>query len=149
LGFGGILWFNSATLAFSVICLATIWKSSSFVALVLFAGLQAIPHEFYEAAEVDGAGAIRKFISVTLPLLAPSICISLVFRTIGALQTFDIPFIMTRGGPGESTVTLGMYIHQNTLEFLDLGYGSTLGLVMFVLSIGATVLYLRQIQATA
>ena len=59
---------------------------------------------------------------------------ALIFRTITALQTFDIPFTMTRGGPGTSTATLAMYIHQNTVDFLDLGYGSALAVVMFVLS---------------
>jgi multiple sugar transport system permease protein len=116
------------------------------MALILLAGLQTIPRSLYEAAEVDGAGRFRQFVEITLPLLRPAIVVALIFRTITALQTFDIPFTMTRGGPGTSTATLAMYIHQNTVDFLDLGYGSTLAVVMFVLSMAATALYLRAMR---
>jgi multiple sugar transport system permease protein len=147
LGFEGVIWFNSANWAFAAICLTIIWKTSSFMALIILAGLQTIPRSLYEAAEVDGAGRLRQFFEITLPLLKPAIVVALIFRTITALQTFDIPFTMTRGGPGTSTATLAMYIHQNTVDFLDLGYGSALAVVMFALSMGVTVVYLRMIRA--
>ncbi|WP_201839918.1 carbohydrate ABC transporter permease [Microvirga zambiensis] len=147
LGFEGVIWFNSAKWAFAAICLTIIWKTSSFMALIILAGLQTIPRSLYEAAEVDGAGRLRQFFEITLPLLKPSIVVALIFRTITALQTFDIPFTMTRGGPGTSTATLAMYIHQNTVDFLDLGYGSALAVVMFALSMGVTAVYLRMIRA--
>jgi multiple sugar transport system permease protein len=143
------IWFNSGVLATGAICVTIIWKSSSFVALILFAGLQTIPRELYEAADVDGAGRLRQFVSVTLPMLRPAIVVAMIFRTITALQTFDIPFTMTRGGPGDATRTLAMYIYQNTVDFLDLGYGSTLAVVMFLLSMAISVIYLRQIRAQA
>lgn len=143
------IWFNSAVLSMAAICVTLIWKTSSFVGLILLAGLQTIPSDIYEAADVDGAGRVRKFFSVTLPLLRPAIVVAMIFRTITALQTFDIPFTMTRGGPGDSTRTLAMYIYQNTVDFLDLGYGSTLAVVMFVISMAATAVYLRQIRAPA
>jgi multiple sugar transport system permease protein len=146
-GIEGIIWFNSADWAFAAICLTIIWKTSSFMALIILAGLQTIPRSLYEAAEVDGAGRLRQFFEITLPLLKPSIVVALIFRTITALQTFDIPFTMTRGGPGTSTATLAMYIHQNTVDFLDLGYGSALAVVMFVLSMCVTMVYLRMIRA--
>jgi multiple sugar transport system permease protein len=146
-GIEGIIWFNSANWAFAAICLTIIWKTSSFMALIILAGLQTIPRSLYEAAEVDGAGRLRQFFEITLPLLKPSIVVALIFRTITALQTFDIPFTMTRGGPGTSTATLAMYIHQNTVDFLDLGYGSALAVVMFVLSMCVTMVYLRMIRA--
>ena len=142
-----IIWFNSAWLAFLAVCLTITWKTSSFVALVLLAGLQTIPGELYEAAAVDGAGPFRRFFSVTLPLLRPSIAVAVIFRMITSLQTFDIPTTMTRGGPGTSTVTLAMYIHQNTIDFLDLGYGSALAVVLFLVSMAVTALYLRQVRA--
>jgi multiple sugar transport system permease protein len=142
-----IIWFNSAWLSFLAICLTITWKTSSFVALVLLAGLQTIPQELYEAASVDGAGVLRRFFNVTLPLLRPSIAVAVIFRMITSLQTFDIPMTMTRGGPGTSTVTLAMYIRQNTIDFLDLGYGSALAVVLFVVSMGVTAFYLRQVRA--
>ena len=145
-GIEGMIWFNSANWAFAAICLTIIWKTSSFMALIILAGLQTIPRSLYEAAEVDGAGRLRQFFEITLPLLKPSIVVALIFRTITALQTFDIPFTMTRGGPGTSTATLAMYIHQNTVDFLDLGYGSALAVVMFALSMCITAVYLRMIR---
>jgi multiple sugar transport system permease protein len=147
LGFEGVIWFNSANWAFAAICLTIIWKDSSFMALIILAGLQTIPRSLYEAAEVDGAGRLRQYFEITLPLLKPSIVVALIFRTITALQTFDIPFTMTRGGPGTSTSTLAMYIHQNTVDFLDLGYGSALAVFMFILSMSVTTVYLRMIRA--
>jgi multiple sugar transport system permease protein len=147
LGLPGVIWFNSANWAFAAICLTIIWKASSFMALIILAGLQTIPRSLYEAADVDGAGRLRQFWEITLPLLRPSIVVALIFRTITALQTFDIPYTMTRGGPGSATATLAMYIHQNTVDFLDLGYGSALAVVMFALSMAVTTVYLRMIRA--
>ncbi|MBB3944546.1 multiple sugar transport system permease protein [Rhizobium skierniewicense] len=146
LGFEGIIWFNSPNWAFAAICLTIVWKTSSFMALILLAGLQTIPRSLYEAADVDGAGRLRQFFEITLPLLKPAIVVALIFRTITALQTFDIPYMMTGGGPGTSTATLAMYIHQNTVSFLDLGYGSALAVVMFVMSMCVTAVYLRMIR---
>jgi multiple sugar transport system permease protein len=147
LGAGGVIWFNSPGWAFSAICLTIVWKTSSFMALIILAGLQTIPRSLYEAAEVDGAGRLRQFFEITLPLLKPAIVVALIFRTITALQTFDIPYTMTRGGPGTSTSTLAMFIHQNTVDFLDLGYGLALAVVMFALSMCVTAVYLRMIRA--
>lgn len=145
-GLPGVIWFNSPNWAFAAICLTIIWKTSSFMALIILAGLQTIPRSLYEAADVDGAGRIRQFWEITLPLLKPSIAVGLIFRTITSLQTFDIPYMMTGGGPGTSTQTLAMYIHQNTVSFLDLGYGSALAVVMFALSMCVTAVYLWVIR---
>lgn len=145
-GIEGVIWFNSPNLAFAAICLTIIWKTSSFMALIILAGLQTIPRSLYEAADVDGAGRVRQFFEITLPLLKPAIVVALIFRTITALQTFDIPYMMTGGGPGTSTATLAMYIHQNTVSFLDLGYGSALAVMMFILSMCVTAVYLRIIR---
>lgn len=146
-GFQPVIWFNSPGWSMAAICLTVIWKTSSFMALILLAGLQTIPRSLYEAADVDGAGKLRQFWEITLPLLRPAIAVALIFRTITALQTFDIPYTMTAGGPGGSTATLAMYIHQNTVSFLDIGYGSALAVVMFLLSMLVTTLYLRLIRA--
>jgi len=143
LGFEPLQWISSPRLAFFAVCLAIVWKASSFMALVLLAGLQTIPDEFYEAAEVDGATRLQKFVQVTLPMLKPAIVVALIFRTITAIQTFDIPFAMTGGGPGDATETLAMYIHKTTIDFLDFGYGSALAVLMFLVSACATSVYLR------
>jgi len=146
IGLEPLQWLSSPTLAFIAISIAIIWKASSFMALILLAGLQTIPRSLYEAADVDGATRWQQFWEITLPMLLPSIFVALIFRTITAIQTFDIPFAMTGGGPGDSTETLAMYIYKTTLDFLDFGYGSALAALMFVLSLVLTSGYLRYTQ---
>ena len=119
------------------------------MALILLAGLQMIPKSLYEAAEVDGASRWQQFGHITLPMLMPSIVVALIFRTITALQTFDIPYTMTKGGPGNSTETLAMLIHKTTIDYLDVGYGSTLAVCMFVLSLCVTAFYLKRVGRSA
>src|SRR5215212_12023818 len=142
-GLSPLPWLTDPTLAFIAICIAIVWKTSSFVALVLLAGLQTIPRSLYEAAEIDGASRWQQFWEITLPMLRPAIVVALVFRTITAIQTFDIPYAMTNGGPGNATETLAMFIHKTTIDFLDLGYGSALAVLMFIVSALATAGYLR------
>ena len=149
LGVEPLAWLTDPNLAIAAICVAIIWKASSFMALMLLAGLQTIPRELYEAAEVDGATRWQKFISITLPMLRPAIMVALIFRTITAIQTFDIPYAMTGGGPGDSTETLAMYIQKTTLDFLDFGYGSALATLMFVISMIVTSGYLRYTRRSA
>ncbi len=143
------MWLLSPNWAFSAICLTIIWKTSSFMALILLAGLQMIPKSLYEAAEVDGASKWLQFWEITIPMLMPSIIVALIFRTITALQTFDIPYTMTKGGPGNATETLAMLIHKTTIEYLDVGYGSTLAVCMFLLSMCVTAFYLKRIGSSA
>jgi multiple sugar transport system permease protein len=144
--FGGTpqIWFNSPVLTMLAILVTTIWKTSSFMALILLAGLQTIPASLYEAAEVDGASRWTQFREITLPLLVPSMLVALIFRTLTAIQSFDIPFSMP--GPGEEAQTLAMYIHLNTVDYLDLGYGSALAVFMFMLSMTTTFVYLRFVR---
>lgn len=144
LGFAPQIWFNSPALTMAAICLATIWKTSSFMALILLAGLQTIPSSLYEAAEVDGASKWVQFREITLPLLVPSMLVALIFRTLTAIQSFDIPYSMP--GPGEETQTLAMYIQINTVDYLDLGFGSAAAVFMFLLSMATTWVYLRYVR---
>jgi multiple sugar transport system permease protein len=143
------MWLLRPGWAFTAICMTIIWKTSSFMALILLAGLQMIPKSLYEAAEVDGASKWQQFWQITIPMLMPSIIVALIFRTITALQTFDIPYTMTKGGPGNSTETLAMLIHKTTIDYLDVGYGSTLAVCMFVLSLFVTAFYLKRIGKNA
>jgi len=143
------MWLLRPNWAFAAICATIIWKTSSFMALILLAGLQMIPKSLYEAAEVDGASKWQQFWQITIPMLMPSIIVALIFRTITALQTFDIPYTMTKGGPGNATETLAMLIHKTTIDYLDVGYGSTLAVCMFVLSLFVTAFYLKRIGKNA
>jgi ABC-type sugar transport system permease subunit len=143
------MWLLRPNWAFAAICITIIWKTSSFMALILLAGLQMIPKSLYEAAEVDGASKWQQFWQITIPMLMPSIIVALIFRTITALQTFDIPYTMTKGGPGNSTETLAMLIHKTTIDYLDVGYGSTLAVFMFLLSMFITAFYLKRVGQQA
>ena len=142
-GVGPMNWLTDPILANTAISIAIIWKSSSFAALVLLAGLQTIPDELYESAEIDGATRWQQFLNITIPMLRPAIVVALIFRTITAIQNFDIPYAMTNGGPGHATETIAMLIHTTTIEALDFGYGSALAVLMFLVSIVVTSGYLR------
>jgi multiple sugar transport system permease protein len=149
LGFDEIMFLLSPGWAFAAVCLTIIWKTSSFVALILLAGLQTIPRSLYEAAEVDGATKLYQFFHITLPMLVPSIAVALIFRTITALQTFDIPYTMVHGGPGNSTTTLAMLINMTTINYLDVGYGSAQAVFMFVISLVISFIYLKFVRGEA
>ena len=143
-GVDGPIWLGRVTPALVAVNVTLIWKTSSFVGLVLLAGLQSIDRGLYEAAEVDGASAWQRFWRITLPLLRPAIAVALIFRTLTAIQAFDVPFAMTRGGPGRALETLGIYVYNTTLT-LDIGYAAALSVALFMLSLGITVFYLRWI----
>ncbi len=143
-GLTGPIWLSRVVPATIAVNLTLIWKTSSFVGLVLLAGLQSIDGGLYEAAKVDGASAWQRFWRITLPLLRPAIAVALIFRTLTAIQAFDVPYAMTRGGPGRALETLGIYIYNTTLT-LDIGYAAALSVALFLLSLGITIFYLRWI----
>jgi ABC-type sugar transport system permease subunit len=140
-----IVWLgSSATLAVVALLILAVWKVNSFCALVLLAGLQSIPRDVYEAASVDGAGAVRQFISVTLPYLRQTIMVILVLRTVESLQAFDIIVGLTNGGPGIATRNLPLYIFEKGLSGAqDFGYSSALAVVLFVIILTFAILYVR------
>ena len=119
----------------------TIWKTSSFMALILLAGLQSIPDHLYEAAEVDGASRIRKFWDITLPLLKPTLLVALIFRTLPAFQAFGLPFGLTEGGPAGATTTLVLFDHQITFNRLAFGQGSAAATVITLIALGIAMIY--------
>lgn len=123
----------------------TIWKTSSFVALILLGGLQSIPLELEEAARVDGASSWQVFWRITMPLLRPAIAVALIFRTLSALQVFDIPYAFRQAG-SLNLETLGMYIQKTTVEFTDFGYGAAVSLSLFILALVITALYIRFVR---
>ena len=139
-----IIWLGSPMLALIALLILAVWKVNSFVALVLLAGLQSIPKDVYEAADVDGAGPVRQFLSITLPFLRPALMVVLVLRTVESLQAFDIIYGLTGGGPANSTQNLPLYIYQQGFgEALNFGYGSAAAVVLFALIFTFAVLYVR------
>jgi len=134
-------------LALLSIMTADVWKTSSFAALIILAGLQTIPGELYEAANIDGATAWQKFRHITLPLIKPALLLALLFRTIDALKVFDLVFVMTQGGPADSTNVLQFYGYKKIFAEGMIGYGSTIAMVVFLLSVGLSLLYIRLLGA--
>jgi len=122
--------------------LADVWKTSPFVALLLLAGLQAIPNELEEALRLEGAGPWQRLRRLTLPLLAPYLLLAALFRLAQALGVFDLIQVLTGGGPASSTESLALYAYLNAMRFLDFGYAATLMLGMFALVLGLSALVL-------
>lgn len=132
-------------LAKVAIIVAEVWKTSSFAGLIILAGLQTIPDELYEAAGIDGAGRWQKFRSITLPLVKPALLLALLFRTIDALRVFDLVFVMTQGGPADATNVLQFYGYKKTFAEGMVGYGSTISVTVFVLSLVLSAVYVRSV----
>lgn len=128
------------------IFVADAWKNVPFVAIILLAGLQVIPPEVYEAARVDGASGGQSFRRVTLPLLRPAILVALVFRTLQAFFVFDVIYIMTGGGPGNSTETLSFLNYQTFIVDTDFGYGGAQALTLVVLALAIAAVYSRVLR---
>jgi multiple sugar transport system permease protein len=127
---------------FAVI-LADVWKTAPFAALLILAGLQTIPEELYESARVDGAGPVRRFFSITLPLLRPAILVVLLFRTIDAFRVFDLVYIMTRARAG--TGVLQYLGYQRLIVETNYGVGSAVAVVVFLLIAVFSVFYVRSV----
>ena len=139
-------WLGDPALALHAAIAMDVWKSTPFVALLLLAGLQAIPRELGHAAALDGAGAWTTFRRVSLPLLAPVILVAAVFRTIDALRVFDAIYVLTGGGPANATETLSIYAYRVLFQMLDFGYGSALAVVMLAITGIAALAYARLLR---
>jgi multiple sugar transport system permease protein len=127
---GDTVWLGSAPQAMIVIIIADVWKTAPFMALLILAGLQVIPGDIYEAAKVDGATAWQRFVKITLPLLTPAILVALVFRTLDALRIFDLPYVLTKGASG--TTTLSLIAQQTFAENRIYGLGAAYSILTFI-----------------
>ncbi|WP_113701872.1 carbohydrate ABC transporter permease [Nonomuraea lactucae] len=136
-------WLAGEWTAWIAIAVADGWKTVPFVAIILLAGLQVIPGDIYEAARVDGSGAWHAFWKLTLPLLKPALMVALIFRTLSALLIFDVIFILTGGGPGDTTETLSYVTWREFLVESDFGGGGAVSVLMLVLSLVIAGAYTR------
>jgi multiple sugar transport system permease protein len=131
----GVDWLGSPATALHAAILVDVWKTTPFVALILLAGLAAIPDSVYEAALVDGAGPLRTFASITLPLLRPALLVALLFRSLDAFRVFDAIYVLTEGGPANATETLSIYAYKTLMRSGDFGYGATLSVATFACAV--------------
>ncbi len=123
-------WFSDGTTAMHALIFAYSWKLVPFVVLILYAALRSIPPDVVESAELDGAGALRLFRHVTLPLILPALTVAILFCAIFSMRAFDVVYLLTRGGPGESTTVLSYYTYAKTFEFGDFGAGSAVSVLL-------------------
>lgn len=145
---GGVAlnWLGDPRLALPGLILADVWRTMPFVAVLCYARLLAIPADIYEAAELDGAGAVATFTRITLPLLSRILMIALLFRTLDALRSFDLMFVLTGGGPAGTTETLTVYAYRSLFQAVQLGLGSAVGVVVFALVMLVAWAYLRALR---
>ena len=136
-----VLWYGEDGYAMATLIFADVWKTAPFMALLLLAGLQVIPEDVYDAAKVDGANAWQRFVRITLPLLRPAILVALLFRTLDALRVFDLPFALTNGANG--TTTLSLHAYNELTKNRLVGEGSALAVLTFVVVMFVSFLYIR------
>jgi len=145
--FFGLSWLGTPKLAFVSILMVSIWQSIGFYIVIYIAGLQSIPQELQEAATMDGAGFVRRFFSITLPLLAPSITISVFLSLTNSIKVFDVILALTGGGPGGSTYSITYDIFRDTFQNNMYGYGTAKAFVLFIVVLLITIVQLRYFKS--
>ncbi len=143
IGMKGPKWLASPDWALPAIMIMSIWRGLGYNMLLFLAGLQGIPNELLEAAEIDGANAVQRFFRITLPLLSPTTFMLVVLSIIGGFQVFEYSYVMTRGGPLYSTLTMVLLIYQRAFETFEMGYASALAYILFVILLVLTVIQFR------
>ncbi|WP_330949505.1 carbohydrate ABC transporter permease [Virgibacillus sp. MG-45] len=139
-GIEGPSWLLNKSTALPAVIIVSVIKNVGLNMILFLTAMQQVPGELYEAAELDGASAFRKFRNVTFPLITPTIFLTMIITTIGAMKIFGQVYVMTRGGPGESTKVLVYYIWETAFKLFDMGYASALAFVLFFILLAFTIL---------
>jgi len=140
---GDVFILNNSLYALLVMILHSFWRSCPFIMLFLSAGMSTIPNEFYEAAKIDGAGKIKSFFHLTLPLTSNQLCIGVLMVTIWTIQDSESVYALTKGGPGYSTETLAVRLFKSSFVNFDLNAGAVIGILLIALSLVFMILYLK------
>jgi multiple sugar transport system permease protein len=151
IGIGPVPWLVEPNWAMVSLCLVGVWKSVPFATVILLAAMQGVPDTLHEAARIDGAGELRRFVSITVPMIRGALTFVVVISIINAFQAFDVVYVLTggNGGPETGTYVLGIMLFQQAFAFLDFGYASALAWVMFAALLTLTVLQLRLARRNA
>ena len=142
-----IPWLRSSSTALWAVILIGIWRASPYFMVIFLAGLQAIPNDFLDAAQIDGANSWQSFLYVKLPLLKPTTLLVIIMSIITAMKVFAVPLIMTNGGPANSTRVLPLFIYQTAFEFFDMGRASAMSIFLFAAVMIITVFQIRLFSA--
>ncbi len=140
IGVGPIDWLGDPHWAMPAIILMAVWKNFGYNMIIFIAGLQNIPAELYEASDIDGAGKVRQFTSITLPMLAPTTLFITIITMIGYFQLFAEPYVMTQGGPLNSTLSLVLLMYQQGFRWWNMGYSAALAFVLFALILAGSLI---------
>ncbi|MFQ6066030.1 MAG: carbohydrate ABC transporter permease [bacterium] len=146
-GFSPVNWTGTPGTALPSVMMADIWEWTPFIALILLAGLQALPQEPFEAGLVDGASSWQTFRYITLPLLSPAMLVALLIRLMDSFKTFDLIFVLTQGGPGMSTEILNYYTYRYGFKFFHLGYASALSWLLLVVVTIISIILVRIVHS--
>ena len=146
LGIDPINWLNDPTAAMFALIIMGVWKTLGVNMVLFSAGLQGIPENYYEAAEIDGAGRWSKFWNITIPLLTPTTFFIMVMSMIASFQVFDIVYVLTSGGPLGSTKVLVFYIYERAFQFFEMGYASAVSYILFALLFILTMLQVKYLK---
>ena len=151
IGIDPIPWLVDPKYAMASLCIVSVWRSVPFATVILLAAMQGVPENLYEAARLDGAGELRQFVSITVPLIRSAVSFVVVISIIHAFQAFDLVYVLTgrNGGPETATYVLGIMLFQHAFAFLEFGYASALAWVMFAILLALTVLQLRLARRNA
>jgi multiple sugar transport system permease protein len=142
LGFSPVHWLTSSRTAMMSIILMDVWKNAGFFMIIFIAALQSVPKNLMEAAIMDGASASRRFFRITLPWISPVVFFAIVYASIGALQVFESVVILTRGGPGDATRSMSLYIVEEAFDSFEIGYAASVAVIMTLVILAITSLQL-------
>src|ERR687890_266972 len=146
-GLDGFAWLSDPNLALMSIIIANVWRGTAFSMILQYAGLQSIPDELYEAAEVDGASTLQSFWYITIPQLRPILMINIILITIFTLNTFDMILVLTGGGPGQATEVLALRTYNVIFQNFSLSGGAVLAVIMLLISLALTLAYRRLLRS--
>lgn len=147
-GIPAVNWLNNPTSAMFALIVMGVWKTFGFNMVLFSAGLQGIPDHYYEAAQIDGAGRWRQFWNITVPLLSPTTFFVLVMSVIGSFQVFDTVYVLTSGGPLNSTKVLVFYLYEQAFKFFDMGYASAVAYLLFAIVFILTLLQIKYLRGS-
>lgn len=139
-------WLTSETWAIPSLAWVAAWKNLGYYVVIFLAGLQSIPKQLYEAARIDGATPLQCFFWITIPMLNPAMLLVVILSTINGFQLFTEPYIMTGGGPANSSLSVVMYIYKNAFQSLDMGYAATIGLVLALIILSVSMIQKRLLE---
>jgi ABC-type sugar transport system permease subunit len=138
-----IVWLGQSSTALNCMIFANVWKETPYVVLLMLAALSNISLDLYEAARIDGSNGWNSFWKVTLPLLKPIVIVLVITKTIWAIQTFDLPYILTAGGPSNSTELISVYIEKTAINYTEFGYGSAMSFMLMLVTLVLCALYIK------